>query len=136
MCLSRVLRGDERQRVLRTLPKTFYVWKYLNHYPDGWFTAYSIDRVCAGQRKAPYLGPAKSGPCGSDVLKGKRAYRSGWHAIVSNGRPGNRGEYNTRCVARKRHVREIGWQGDKLCVVLSHITFPRKCGAAPKGGKR
>ncbi len=136
MCLNRIFRGKEKREALAILPETFRVWKYLYHGEyDGWWTEFSRERVYAGQMKASYLGRARYGPSIGHALWGPKAYQSGWHAIVSSGHPGYRGDFNTRCLAHKRHIRAIGLQGGRLCVVLSHITFPKKCGK-PKGSKR
>lgn len=131
MCLSVVYRGKQRRESLAKLPEKFYCWKYLSYHPlPGeslpFTTPVAIRHVHAGEMKADYLGPAYNYPYGDDVeIQGKGAYKSGWHAYVAKCRPR---DYNTKCWAEKKHIRAIGEQGGKLCVVLSHITFPAKCG--------
>jgi hypothetical protein len=140
MCLSRVFRGKEKREALAKLPDEFPVWKYLHNESllglPSWFTEFSLERVFAGEMRASYLGKARTGPGRrSNAIRSKlRAYMAGWHAYVKRP-PSFWSRTNTRCVAKKKHIREIGMQDGCLVVVLSHITFPKKCGKAAKTGE-
>lgn len=125
MCLDVVYRGKQKREALAKLPDEFYVWKHLMEDDDGYWTSSDSkkDRVFAGQMKAPYLGPAYRTPVRHGrPLTGQKAYKSGWHAWRQ------KGEDEIRCRAFKRHIVSIGSQFEDTVVVLSHITFPKKCG--------
>jgi hypothetical protein len=130
MCLSRVYRGKEKREALAKLPDTFCVWKRLLSSGDGiYLCCLAGDRIHAGRMRASYLGMAYEIPndrysTRNEPMKGRDAYRCGWHAYRQNVTGG------VRCTAHKKDVRAIGVQTGRIVVVLSHITFPRKCGKA------
>ena len=134
MCLDVVYRGKRKKEALAKLPDEFPVWKRLSYWcnnPDPvWRTwAEPSIRVYSGEMKAPYLGTAYGSPHSPEQrrlhspIKGERAYPCGWHAYITR-----QDRSNTRCLAKKQHIRAIGEQDGEIVVVLSHITFPNKCG--------
>jgi len=134
MCLDVVYRGKREKEALSKLPEEFYVWKWLDFVSAVPCTSCSRDEVHAGEMKAPYLGdayrlPPRYDKCSTyterNKLSGPHAYKSGWHAYL---RRNGVGVVNTRCLAKKKHIRAIGEQDGCVVVVLSHITFPKKCG--------
>lgn len=132
MCLDRVFRGKEKREALAKLPNKFVVGKIVRFDVGDafWTTEFSPrTKIRAGRMRAPYLGLAYKYPvrCSGERLRGKKAYRAGWHAYLRF----KLNSGHTRCVAYKKDIRAIGVDKDQVVVVLSHITFPKKCGRAP-----
>ena len=131
MCLDVVYRGKQKREAIAKLARTFYVWKWLTLDKVRHETTFGVE-IHEGQMVAPYRGPAYSTPTDrkrrlAHPLDGMRAYRSGWHAYIHRLDSGM-----TRCIVHKKHIQAIGLQSGRPCVVLSHITFPRKCGQRPR----
>ena len=135
MCLTTVSRGKQKKEVLSKLPETFHVYKQVRCRAKEGYTTYFGIPIHAGEMKAPYLGmaylcPGDKGKHGHKPLRGERKYRCGWHAYTDKAV-----DNDITCFAKKKHIRAIGMQDDVPCVVLSHITFPKKCGRAVRTKK-
>lgn len=138
MCLDVVYRGKQKREALAKLPDEFVVWKVVRQYADGNRKPLCFGQDCsleAGEMAAPYRGGTGEG------------YRAGWHANLSREgvvafvlrtgwsrvsfpyeEDGAIGIPIIKCKAKKKHIVAIGEQCDRKVVVLSHITFPKKCG--------
>jgi hypothetical protein len=137
MCLDVVYRGKQKKEALAKLPDEFPVWKVLKMWLGELVTGDRYTPVDSGELKAPYLGELD---CGELDCEPNGSYLAGWHAFTdaesaSTYRMGS--EEVVQCAAKKCHVREIGGQYVRSSalgqvVVLSHITFPKKCGKAKK----
>lgn len=129
MCLDVVYRGKDKKEALAKLPDEFPVWKVLWRTENGQWVTDTCRAFCrAGEQQADFLGMSKS------AYPEDPRYRCGWHAFLR--RKGAVGWMDgvtgaghiVRCMAKKKHIRTIGIQTGHVVVVLSHITFPKKCG--------
>lgn len=137
MCLSVVYKGKQKREAIAKLPEKFWVWKRAKF--DGAVCrpttfSHKCDAYYSGRQKASYLGVAR---CVDDPRR-SAGYRAGWHCYR---RRDDAAQWLTlqdtmlRCQARRRDIIAIGKQneGDKgVTIVLSHLTFPAKCGRRPK----
>ena len=141
MCLDVVYRGKQKKESLAKLPDEFPVWKMVRvdlngKYRPLVFGTTTIQLYCGEMVAASGRYPVPS-------------YKLGWHANPS--RSGTREfarangwstaipeQYDAqafqiiKCLAKKKHIVAIGSQDGHVVVVLSHITFPKKCGKAKK----
>jgi len=133
MCLTVIYRDKQRQEALAKLPEKFVVWK-VAETRNGQYYSLSYGSKDGpwrpGRRKAGYSGPARV------YLSRKLAgYQSGWHAFRSHKEAATCSGVVVRCLAEKKHILAIGQQwisSDNVTVVLSHLTFPTKCGKRTK----